>query len=197
MQEIWQEADIEVKGLIQLAKSCNPSYPIVIDMEDADAYKSKNGVSYQTCIDICEFECLALEKAGYYAMIYANLDWLNNKINSSKLDRFDKWLAQWSSQPSYNKTFGIWQYSSDGQVDGINGRVDVNYAYKDYSNLIKGAIKVEQPIAEPVKVVEPIKMPVQEHTIYTVRKGECLSSIANKLGLKWEDIAILNNISRS
>lgn len=186
------EANVEVKGLISLAKSCNPTYPIVIDMEDADSYKLKNGVSYQTCIDICELICLELEKAGCYAMIYANLDWLNNKINSSRLDRFDKWLAQWSSQPSYNKTFGIWQYSSDGQVDGINGRVDMNYAYKDYPSIIKGTIKVEQPVQPIQPVVEQPKSEFDK--IYTVQKGDTLSKIANKLGTTYQELARINGI---
>ena len=84
-------------------------------MEDADSYKKKNGVSYATCIDICEVECLALEKAGYYAMIYANLDWFKNKINSTRLDRFDKWVAQWNSSRSYTKPYGLWQYTSSGK----------------------------------------------------------------------------------
>ena len=69
-------------------------------------------------------------------MIYANLDYFNGKLNSSKLDRYDKWLAQWSSKPTYNKNFGIWQYSSKGTVPGITGNVDLNVSYKDYPSII-------------------------------------------------------------
>ncbi len=133
-----EEAKLEVQNFINTIKPYKLSYPAIVDMEDADSYKRKNGVSYATCVDICEVECLALEKAGYYAMIYANLDWLKNKINNSRLDRFDKWVAQWNSSCSYNKAYGIWQYTSSGKIAGINGNVDMNKSYKDYPNIING-----------------------------------------------------------
>jgi len=31
---------------------------------------------------------------------------------------------------------GLWQYSWTGQVDGINGNVDMNYVNKDYPKII-------------------------------------------------------------
>ncbi len=151
-----EESKLEVKKFIDTIKQYKLSYPAIIDMEDADGYKSKNGVSNSTCIDICELECLELEKAGYYAMIYANLDWFKNRIDNTKLDRFDKWLAQWSSKPIYNKKFGIWQYTSSGQVIGINGRVDMNIAYSDYPSII-GNLKnnnISTPIAQKKAVDE-------------------------------------------
>lgn len=131
-----EEAKMEVQNFINTIKPYKLSYPAIVDMEDADSYKKKNGVSYATCIDICEVECLALEKAGYYAMIYANLDWFKNKINSTRLDRFDKWVAQWNSSCSYTKPYGLWQYTSSGKVAGINGNVDMNKSYKDYPSII-------------------------------------------------------------
>ena len=141
------EAKKEVEGFINIAKGLNPTYPLVIDMEDADNWKTKNGnPSNDMYVQICEYFCKRIEEAGYYAMIYASKDWFVNRLNDSRLDRFDKWLAQWSNKPTYNKPFGIWQYTSDGHVDGINGRVDMNECYKDYPSIIKGTSK-----QEPVK----------------------------------------------
>ena len=71
-------------------------------------------------------------------MIYASKSWLETKLNDSRLDRFDKWLAQWTSKPTYGKSFGIWQYTSDGSVPGISGRLDMNISYVDYPSIIKG-----------------------------------------------------------
>ena len=179
------EAKIEVEGLIKLAKTCNPKYPIVIDMEDADGYKSKNGVNNDMCVQICEYVCLELEKAGYYAMIYANLDWLKNKINNTRLDRFDKWVAQWSSQCTYNKQYGIWQYTSNGTVDGINGRVDMNISYKDYPSIIKGT-------TQPTK---PVEQPKTDLIDYKIKSGDTLSKIAAKYGTTVSYLTQINNIS--
>lgn len=139
----------EANGFIALCKSCNPTYPCYIDMEDADGWKSRMGVSNALNIKVCEYTCDALEKAGFYAGIYANLDWLRNKINSRSLDRFDKWVAQWSQACTYDGTYGMWQYSSDGSVSGSSARTDVNYAYIDYPSVIGGGAKPEEPAPTP------------------------------------------------
>ena len=88
------DAEKEAELVLNNINGLKIEYPIFIDMEDADKYKAKRNVSNETCINICVKFCLEIENAGYYAGIYANLDWLNNRINSSKLDRFDKWVAQ-------------------------------------------------------------------------------------------------------
>lgn len=131
--EMKQEAD----GFVKLCKSCKPSYPCYIDMEDADGWKSQLGVSDAMNVETCYYTCSALEKAGFYAGIYANLDWLNNRINSSRLNRFDKWVAQWAAVNTYKGDYGMWQYTSDGNISGYNGRMDMDYAYIDYPKIIK------------------------------------------------------------
>src|SRR5690606_21994904 len=70
---------------------------------------------------------------------YANKHWLENKLDYNRLKKFDIWLAQWSKKPTWNGSFGIWQYTSDGSIDGIQGRVDMNISYKDYPTIIRRA----------------------------------------------------------
>lgn len=131
------QAKEEVSGMINLIKQYKPTLPIAIDMEDADGYKAKNGnPSKQVLTDICEEFCYQLEKAGYYAMIYANLSWWKNKLIQSQLAKYDRWLAQWGvNQPSLK--CGIWQYTSAGRVNGFNGNVDLSESYHDYAAIIK------------------------------------------------------------
>lgn len=131
------QAKEEVNGMINLIKQYKPTLPIAIDMEDADGYKAKNGnPSKQVLTDICEEFCYQLEKAGYYAMIYANLDWWKNRLIQSQLTKYDRWLAQWGvSEPSLK--CGIWQFTSAGRVNGFNGNVDLSESYHDYASIIK------------------------------------------------------------
>ena len=49
---------------------------------------------------------------------------------------WDKWVAQYNDSCEYDNNVCFWQYSSNGNVNGVSGRVDVNYQYKDYSSLI-------------------------------------------------------------
>lgn len=168
-----EDAKCEATRVIDEIKNLTIEYPVFIDMEDADGYKSKRNVSNEMCINICDTFCSLIEREGYYAGIYANLNWLKNRINSTKLDRYDKWVAQWAKECTYNKQYGIWQYSSKGKVAGINGNVDLNYALKDYKNIIKKA---------------NLNHSKSEETIYVVRKNDTLSKIAQIYNKNWKDI---------
>ena len=49
-----------------------------------------------------------------------------------KLEKQTVWLAQYSEKPTYDGEYQLWQYTSNGAIDGINGRVDLNLSYEDY-----------------------------------------------------------------
>ena len=163
-----EDALQEAKLTLDLLKDIKIEYPVFIDMEDFDGYKKRNNVSNFTCVDICETFCKYIEENGYYVGIYANLDWLNNKINSNKLDRFDKWVAEWGRSCHYKKEYGMWQYSSKGIIPGINGNVDLNYALKDYPSIINNTKK--------------------NNNIYIVQNGDNLSKIAQKYNINLKKI---------
>lgn len=144
----------EASGFIGLCKTCKPSYPCYIDMEDADGWKRSQGVNDARNVETCFYTCSQLEENGFYAGIYANLDWWVNHLNSSRLDRFDKWVAQWASVNTYTKPYQIWQFTSDGKIAGYSGRMDMNYCYVDYPALIiskgfNGYGKGEEPAPQP------------------------------------------------
>lgn len=159
-------ARIEAEYVLKQLEGKKPSFPIAFDMEDADYYKRDKGMpSNKVLVDICSTFLTIVESKGYYVMLYANLDWLKNKLNDSKLDRFDKWLAQWSKKPTYNKKFTMWQYTSSGKVNGITGSVDMNIGYSDYV------------VGSKPKEVEVVQ---KENSYHVIRKGETLSGIAKK-----------------
>lgn len=110
------------------------TYPVAFDLED----KTQKGLGKTVLTDIVIAFCDAIEKAGFYVSLYSNLNWLKNYLDDSRLARFDHWLAQWASAPSYSGALGMWQNSSTGSVSGINGNVDTDIAYKDYPKIIKG-----------------------------------------------------------
>lgn len=177
-----ESAKKEAEGFINIIKKYNPTYPIVIDIEWSN--RTEN-VKADTLISITDTICSMIEKAGYYAMIYANLDYFNNKLNDSRLDKYDKWLAEWKSNPTYKKSFGIWQYSSKGQIPGIKGNVDLNISYKDYPSIIKSK-KTDGNRNETSKTNE---------INYVVKKGDTLSLIASKYNTTYQKLASYNNIS--
>ena len=108
-------------------------YPVAFDVEE----KSQSDKGKQFVSDVIRAFCETVEKAGYYVCVYSNKYWLDNYVDDDCKRKYDTWLAQWSDKATYGGNYGIWQYSSQGEIDGISGRVDVDESYKDYSLIIK------------------------------------------------------------
>ncbi len=175
--------EVEARGLVNLIKEFHPLYPVYIDMEDADGYKAQQGIIDDDAllVEIIRYTCRAIEAAGYYAGIYSNLYWFTTKLNASELDSFDKWLAQWAEAPTFDKPFGMWQYTSDGSVPGSSPRTDMNIAYKDYPAIIRtlGLNGTGAPLPTPDPEPQPpvhtlyhVGDAVTFHTIYTSSESE-------------------------
>lgn len=136
------------------------TYPVAFDLED----KTQQNLGKTVLTDMVIAFGDAIEKAGFYCSLYSNLDWLKNRLDDSRLKRFDHWLAQWASSPTYSGAFGMWQNSSKGSVNGISGNVDTDVAYKDYPAVIKGAklngfTGADQKPSVPTQPEEPAPQP--------------------------------------
>lgn len=145
-----EEAQGEVDHTLRLLQNKKAEYPIFLDVESEIQKKLDKNV----LADIVEYYCNKMEEAGYYVGIYANLDWFVNRLDSPKLDKFDHWLAQWSNKPTYQKPFGMWQYTSKLTLSGIDSFVDGDIAYKDYPKLIR-----EKKLNHLDKETQPVPSP--------------------------------------
>lgn len=70
--------------------------------------------------------CKTIEEAGYDSMIYCNLLWQVFKLEMSDLQHIPTWYADYEFFPQTPYHFEIWQYTQSGEVDGIEGDVDIN-----------------------------------------------------------------------
>lgn len=109
-------------------------FPIYIDVEDTHhQVGNKRGVT-DAIIGFCEY----LENLGYYVGIYASdISGFQDKMYLNELNAYDKWVACYGSEPKYVKQYGMWQSTSSGRINGYNGNLDCDVAYKDYSSIIK------------------------------------------------------------
>ena len=124
-----EQAANEANLVLQWIEPYTVNYPIVFDIED----KCHKNLSDQQLIDIINAFCTAIDAAGYYPMVYSNKNMFVQKLS---ITGWDKWVAQYNDTCEYNNNVCFWQYSSHGNVAGISGRVDLNYQFKDYSQLI-------------------------------------------------------------
>ena len=121
-------AESEAAHTLRLLRGKNPLYGVWYDVEDSSLPAGEQ------LIDDCVAYCAAMEKAGYYCGIYSNLSWWNSRLNSPRLDPYDKWIAQWNVTLDYNKPYGMWQYTNSGILNGK--QFDLDRAYKDYPTII-------------------------------------------------------------
>ncbi len=123
----------EAEHFYSVIKGKQFEYPVVYDMEeDKIASLGKKKIS-EIALAFCE----KMESYGYYVMIYANKFWLDNYFTDEIFDKYDIWLAQWTTRPTFERVYGIWQKSSKGRVEGISGYVDIDEAYKNYPAIMK------------------------------------------------------------
>ena len=120
------EAVEEASMVISLCKNYNLSYPIFIDTEGAGGNGRADGLDRETRTQVCEAFCKTVEGAGYRAGVYGARNWFNHMLDMSRLDNYVIWLAEYRDKPLYQGYYHIWQYTSSGSIDGIEGRVDLN-----------------------------------------------------------------------
>lgn len=132
------DAKAEANNCLSYISGKQFEMPVYIDMEDADGYKSKNGMpSNSTLNDICNEFCKILESNGYYAGVYASRSWFDNKLTS--LGNYTKWIARYGTNDGTKQfdypSYGMYQFTSAYK---INGKVfDRNYCYVDFTGAIK------------------------------------------------------------
>ena len=112
------------------------SLPIYIDTEYYPAGRHNNLTKTQRTNVIKAF-CKTIQSAGYMAGLYASISWLYEKLDMSLLSGYSVWVAQYYTECEYKGYYDIWQYSSVGTVDGINGNVDMNYLYRDFQKEVE------------------------------------------------------------
>ena len=125
--------------------------PIYIDMEDS----SIRNLGKNKLTNIAIAFNNVIEKAGYRAGVYANLDWFKNCLHKDILSlKYSLWIAHYGllNKNKYKGLYDMLQYTSSGKINGINGRVDVNEMYVDLiakpNKYVAGEkVKINMPVA--------------------------------------------------
>ncbi len=125
--EAIEQANFAVS--VMKAAGASPDLPVYVDIEE-------NGGSVDLVAIAVAF-CNVLEANGYDAGIYANYTYWENYLNSSSLDKYDKWIARYGTNNGYamsgwrpDDEYSLWQYTSVGTVSGMSGNIDMNVMFR-------------------------------------------------------------------
>ena len=123
-----EDANKEADRTLAWLGGHHPSLPVYYDLEDNYILQDPN-FSKDKLAQIAQAFCNRMEAVGFKSGIYANLNWLNNYLDSPSLSGYDHWVAQYNWRCDYTGSYSFWQYSSSGNVPGVNGRCDMNYCF--------------------------------------------------------------------
>ncbi|MBP3476387.1 MAG: glycoside hydrolase family 25 protein [Lachnospiraceae bacterium] len=130
--EAIQEANFVIQNLEPYRT--NVKYPVAFDMEFVSNDKSRvEGLSREDKTTVTAAFLEGVKAAGYVPMIYGDKEWLIKEIDMTKLQSYDVWLSQEEDIPDYPYQYTMWQYSTDGVLNGINGSADLNICFVGYS----------------------------------------------------------------
>ncbi|MCI9541721.1 MAG: glycoside hydrolase [Lachnospiraceae bacterium] len=124
-----EEARAEAEFVLSNIQDYQVSFPIAYDVED-NVHKS---LSPQQLSELINAFCSVILENGYYPVVYSSKSWFNQRIDTSQINHIDKWVAQYYTECEYPNP-SIWQASSSGRINGINGNVDIDFQYKDYNS---------------------------------------------------------------
>lgn len=154
------EAVEEASMVITLCKEYDITYPVFIDTEGAGGNGRADGLDVETRTAVCDAFCKTVESAGYRAGVYGARNWFNEMLDMKELNDYIIWLAEYRDVPVYQGYYHMWQYTSSGSVDGIEGRVDLNLSYlkienTDQESMDEAGDDVEEEDIPEEEIVEP------------------------------------------
>lgn len=133
-----EQAKREAQCCLSVIKGLKPTMPVAYDIEYEPGILA---LSNNTRTAMVKAFLEEVENAGYYGILYASKDFIQNKLNWRELSAYDVWCAQYGSKCTCPLPYGIWQYSSKNPlcIPGHGTSLDCNRVYKDYPKIMKNA----------------------------------------------------------
>lgn len=131
----------DVTALLGYLSGKQLEYPIYFDLEDS----TLASLGKARLTELCEVFICSMQRNGYYSALYTNNNWLQNMLDTSRiLSLFDIWYARYPqtdapvwNEEKYGKQLSMWQYTQNGEINGIDGYFDMSLCYRDYSEIIQ------------------------------------------------------------
>ena len=125
------EAVEEASACIALLNGQKIKYPIYIDIENTGTggQGRADGISKEMRTKVAIAFCETIKKAGYTPGVYSNKNYFLTAMDMTRLNKYNIWLAHYTSKTDYTGPYNMWQYSAKGTVAGIQGEVDMNLSY--------------------------------------------------------------------
>lgn len=131
------EAVEEASMVIRLIEDYDVDYPVFLDSESAGGRGRADGLDSDERTRAHRAFLQTIQDAGYETGVYASRNWLNDRLDMTRLSDYRIWLAEYADVPTYDEYYyHMWQYTSKGTVNGISTNVDLNLCYMNIDTSI-------------------------------------------------------------
>ena len=129
------EAIEEADYIYSLLGNTELDFPIGFDWEviENDTARTDN-VTNEELTNCARAFCDRVIERGNTPIIYSESYEFYNKYDINKLSDIDLWYCEYAETPVFDYEFSMWQYSCTGQLDGIDGNVDLNICFTDIAD---------------------------------------------------------------
>lgn len=124
-----QEAREEARYVLDKIAGYQLAFPVFFDWEKIGAEARSDAMDFASLTTVTDTFCTEIENAGYQAGLYFNQQLGYEELHLPSLRQYCFWLAEYNEVPTFPYAFELWQYTSEGSVDGIEGNVDLNLAF--------------------------------------------------------------------
>jgi len=126
-----REAIEEAEYVLENLEGQHIDLPIVIDVEESASSDSRTkNLTKEQRTDIVIAFCERIKEAGHKVMIYGNTKSFLIMMDIERLEDYDKWFAYYKYPLRFPYKMNMWQYTSNGEVDGIEKGVDINISFE-------------------------------------------------------------------
>ncbi|XQS82401.1 glycosyl hydrolase [Gardnerella sp. DNF01198P] len=152
-----EDGAAEGADIVKLLKGAGVSpddltYPVYYDLERWTWRGHQPPTSPYVYQDIVASWWNQLVSAGYHKLgVYSYANYLRGPLNSQYIHERTSWVASYGSRVGFPISTALrgWQYTSDGSVDGIDGRVDLNAFGMADGGEINGVSEFGSTITKP------------------------------------------------
>lgn len=173
----------EARFFADVISGTSPDCKLAMDFETLNylSYDEINSISVAFLNEVVNI-------TGKEAVIYSDASNTIHKFGEELAEKYPLWIAEYGvEEPINNGKWNSWvgfQYTSDGEIGGISGRVDMD-------KFTNGIFLSENNIEPVQKHNKSFQSDVKN---YIVEPGNTLWGISIEYGTTVEDIATLNNI---
>lgn len=130
-----EEAQEEANYVVDMIRNHDLKFdmPVYMDMEDAVVQRTGKTQIFNSTKAFLDI----MKEENIYSGVYCSTSWAQDYYTPALFSGHSLWIADWHDKCRYEGDYGMWQYTDQGSVSGIDANyTDLNLCYINYPKLI-------------------------------------------------------------